>query len=477
MQLANQEAQRFNHEYIGTEHILLGLIQEGSGVAANVLQNLDIDLRKVRREVEKIVQTGPGGDQFVRGKLPQTPRAKKVIECAVEEARKLNHNYVGSEHLLLGLLREEEGVAAQVLINFGLNLADVRAEVLNLLGGPSGTSAEAPPMNRSKTPALDGLGRDLTDQARLGKLAPLIGRTAELQAVFEILGSRDPLDPLLLGNPGVGKRSIAAGLADAIVRRRVPEWLRGHRIVELSVARAWESSRNWKVASERLREAFGEARRGPNIILFLPDVVATLWIAGVELASGGGHAEVLLAIREGRCPCILAATPADYARCVDHWGPLEPAVQPVPIRPTTVEETLAILVGVRERYETHHHVLVDGPALPAIAAAADRLRGALPGEAVQLLDRCAARARLKAWQLSPSSDPAVVELDEQIRQFNLDKESAVAAQEFDRALQLRDQADRLKKRRAELVADKREPAAVLDVATVEDVIRDLTPPA
>jgi ATP-dependent Clp protease ATP-binding subunit ClpC len=197
----------------------------------------------------------------------------------------------------------------------------------------------------------------------------------------------------------------------------------------------------------------------------------------VELASGGGHAEVLLAIREGRCPCILAATPADYARCVDHWGPLEPAVQPVPIRPTTVEETLAILVGVRERYETHHHVLVDGPALPAIAAAADRLRGALPGEAVQLLDRCAARARLKAWQLSPSSDPAVVELDEQIRQFNLDKESAVAAQEFDRALQLRDQADRLKKRRAELVADKREPAAVLDVATVEDVIRDLTPPA
>src|SRR4051812_45581420 len=248
MQLANQEAQRFNHEYIGTEHILLGLVKEGSGVAANVLKNLDIDLRKIRLEVEKIVQHGPGGEQVVMGRLPHTPRAKKVIDYAVDEARNLNHNYVGTEHLLLGLLREQEGVAAQVLMNLGLKLEDVRQEVMNLLGGTSGTPAEAPPRNQSKTPALDALGRDLTDRARLGKLTPLVGRTTELQAVFEVLGSRDRQIPLLLGEPGAGKRSLAAGLADAIVRGRVPPWLRGHRVVELHVGRAWANSTNWKTA-------------------------------------------------------------------------------------------------------------------------------------------------------------------------------------------------------------------------------------
>jgi ATP-dependent Clp protease ATP-binding subunit ClpC len=475
MQLANQEAQRFNHEYIGTEHMLLGLVQEGSGVAANVLKNLDIDLRKVRREVEKIVQTGPGGDQLALGKLPQTPRAKKVIDSAIEEARRLNHNYVGTEHLLLGLLREEEGVAAQVLINVGLNLADVRAEVLNLLGGPSGKQAEAP-TKRSSTPALDALGRDLTDQARLGKLAPLIGRSAELRAVMEVLGSRARPSPLLMGEAGVGKRTLAAGLADAIVRGRVPPWLRGHRVVELRVARAWARSRNWKSAADRLREAFGEARRAPNVILFLPDVVATLWVAGRELVSRGGHAEVFLAIRDGRCPCILAATPADYARCVERWGPLEPAVQPVPVRPATVEETLAVLAGVRERYETFHRVRVDGPALPAIATAADRLPGALPGKAVQILDRCAARTRLRAWEQTPEADLAVVDLDQQIERLNREKEDAVANQDFEKGAALRDQADQLKRQRERLVAERQVPRPVVDVATVDDVVRDLTRP-
>src|SRR5438309_7012266 len=224
MQLANQEAQRFNHEYIGTEHILLGLVKEGTGVAANVLKNLDIDLRKIRLEVEKIVQAGP--DMVTMGKLPQTPRAKKVIEYSVEEARQLNHNYVGTEHLLLGLLREQEGVGAQVLMNLGLSLEVVREEVLNLLGHntPSGESEGHPPsiFSGSKTPALDSFGHDLTDLARLGKLPPCVGRTAELRALYEVLGCYERRFPLLLGEPGVGKKTIVTGLAQTIVGGRVP---------------------------------------------------------------------------------------------------------------------------------------------------------------------------------------------------------------------------------------------------------------
>ena len=240
MQLANQEAQRFNHEYIGTEHVLLGLVKEGSGVAANVLKNLDIDLRKIRLEVEKIVQSGP--DMVTMGKLPQTPRAKKVIEYAMEEARNLNHNYVGTEHLLLGLLREQEGVAAQVLMNLGLKLEDVRDEVLNLLGhGIEGE--EAPSSSRSsgkgsksKTPALDSFGRDLTELARQGKLDPVIGREDEIERVTQILCRRQKNNPVLLGEAGVGKTAIVEGFAQMVVEGNVPELLRERRIVVLDLA-------------------------------------------------------------------------------------------------------------------------------------------------------------------------------------------------------------------------------------------------
>src|SRR5918912_1802895 len=227
MQLANQEAQRFNHEYIGTEHILLGLVKEGSGVAANVLKNLDIDLRKIRLEVEKIVQHGPGGEQVVMGRLPHTPRAKKVIEYSIEEARSLNHNYVGTEHLLLGLLREQEGVAAQVLMNLGLKLEDVREEVLNLLGhnmdsGEGSGGERTASKGKSKTPALDSFGRDLTELARQGKLDPVIGRATEIERVIQVLSRRTKNNPVLLGEAGVGKTAIVEGLAQRIIRLEVP---------------------------------------------------------------------------------------------------------------------------------------------------------------------------------------------------------------------------------------------------------------
>ncbi|MFQ5735035.1 MAG: Clp protease N-terminal domain-containing protein, partial [Planctomycetaceae bacterium] len=272
MQLANQEAQRFNHEYIGTEHILLGLVKEGSGVAANVLKNLEVDLRKIRMEVEKIVQSGP--DMVTMGKLPQTPRAKKVIEYAMEEAKNLNHNYVGTEHLLLGLLREQEGVAAQVLMNLGMKLEDVRDEVLNLLGhglegaevgdrggSPSGKSG------KSKTPALDSFGRDLTELVRQGKLDPVIGREREIERVIQILCRRQKNYPVLLGEAGVGKTAIVEGFAQMVIESNVPDLLRDRRIVVLDLAMMVAGTKYRGQFEERIKAVMNEVRRAKNTVL------------------------------------------------------------------------------------------------------------------------------------------------------------------------------------------------------------------
>src|SRR5271166_2824564 len=282
MQLANQEAQRFNHEYIGTEHILLGLVKEGSGVAANVLKNLDIDLRRIRLEVEKIVQAGP--DMVTMGKLPQTPRAKKVIEYSIEEARNLNHNYVGTEHLLLGLLREQEGVAAQVLMNLGLKLEDVREEVLNLLGhnmdsgestgggGGGGSGERTAKQGKSKTPALDSFGRDLTELARQGKLDPVIGRQNEIERVIQVLSRRTKNNPVLLGEAGVGKTAIVEGLAQLVIDSNVPELLRDKRIVVLDLAMMVAGTKYRGQFEERIKAVMNEVRRAKNTILFIDEL-------------------------------------------------------------------------------------------------------------------------------------------------------------------------------------------------------------
>ena len=282
MQLANQEAQRFNHEYIGTEHILLGLIKEGSGVAANVLKNLDVDLRKIRLEVEKLVQSGP--DMVTMGKLPQTPRAKKVIEYSMEEARNLNHNYVGTEHILLGLLREQEGVAAQVLMNLGLKLEDVREEVLNLLGhgleageaerGRSsgeggGRSSEERKGGKSRTPALDSFGRDLTELARQDKLDPVIGRDCEIERAIQILSRRTKNNPVLLGEAGVGKTAIVEGFAQRVISGNVPELLLDRRIVVLDLAMMVAGTKYRGQFEERIKAVMNEVRRAKNTILFI----------------------------------------------------------------------------------------------------------------------------------------------------------------------------------------------------------------
>src|SRR6516165_8638606 len=376
MQLANQEAQRFGHDYIGTEHILLGLVKEGSGVAANVLKNLDIDLRKIRLEVEKIVQTGPGSAMVTMGKLPQTPRAKKVIEYSIEEARNLNHNYVGTEHLLLGLLREQEGVAAQVLMNLGLKLEDVREEVLNLLGhnmpnesesggGGGGTGTErTSSKGKSKTPALDSFGRDLTELARQGKLDPVIGRANEIERVIQILSRRQKNNPVLLGEAGVGKTAIVEGLAQMIVDGNVPDLLRDRRIVVLDLAMMVAGTKYRGQFEERIKAVMNEVRRAKNTILFIDELHTLVGAGGAEGAIDASNV-LKPALARGEIQCIGATTLDEYRKYIEKDGALERRFQQIIVNPPSKDETVEILRGLRDRYEAHHRVQIKDESLNA----------------------------------------------------------------------------------------------------------------
>src|SRR5205809_215765 len=358
MQLANQEAQRFNHEYIGTEHILLGLVKEGTGVAANVLKNLDIALRKIRLEVEKIVQSGP--DMVTMGKLPQTPRAKKVIEYSIEEARNLNHNYVGTEHLLLGLLREQEGVAAQVLMNLGLKLEDVREEVLNLLGhnpsepseGGGGGGERTASKGKSKTPALDSFGRDLTELARQGKLDPVIGRQNEIERVIQILSRRTKNNPVLLGEAGVGKTAIVEGLAQLVVDSNVPELLRDRRIVVLDLAMMVAGTKYRGQFEERIKAVMNEVRRAKNTILFIDELHTLVGAGGAEGAIDASNV-LKPALARGEIQCIGATTLDEYRKYIEKDAALARRFQEIIVNPPSQTETIEILRGLRDRDEAH----------------------------------------------------------------------------------------------------------------------------
>src|SRR5437899_4207339 len=379
MQLANQEAQRFNHEYIGTEHILLGLVKEGSGVAANVLKNLDIDLRKIRLEIEKIVQSGP--DMVTMGKLPQTPRAKKVIEYSIEEARNLNHNYVGTEHLLLGLLREQEGVAAQVLMNLGLKLEDVREEVLNLLGhnmdsgessgGGGGGGERTASKGKSKTPALDSFGRDLTELARQNKLDPVIGRQNEIERVIQVLSRRTKNNPVLLGEAGVGKTAIVEGLAQLIVDSNVPELLRDRRIVVLDLAMMVAGTKYRGQFEERIKAVMNEVRRAKNTILFIDELHTLVGAGGAEGAIDASNV-LKPALPRGGMPCSGPTTLDEYRKYIEKDGALERRFQTIVVEPPSKSEALEILRGLRDRYEAHHRVQITDEALEAAIELSDR---------------------------------------------------------------------------------------------------------
>src|SRR5580692_6728732 len=473
MHLANQEAQRFNHEYVGTEHMLLGLIKEGSGVAANVLKNLEVDLRKIRNEVEKIVQAGP--EMVTMGKLPQTPRAKKAIEYAIEEARNLNHNYVGTEHLLLGLLREQEGVAAQVLLNLNLKLDEVREEVLNLLGhgmdaGGESERGATSKGNKSKTPALDSFGRDLTDLARQAKLDPVIGRHNEIERVIQVLSRRTKNNPVLLGEAGVGKTAIVEGLAQMIVDGNVPELLRDRRIVVLDLAMMVAGTKYRGQFEERIKAVMNEVRRAKNTILFIDELHTLVGAGGAEGAIDASNV-LKPALARGEIQCIGATTLDEYRKYIEKDSALERRFQTVIVNPPSRDEAVEILRGLRDRYEAHHRVQIKDEALESAVELSDRyITGrCLPDKAIDVIDEAGARVRLKAM----TRPPDLKELDVQIEKLNQEKEAAVAEQDFEKAAHLRDQADKLKKRKESITKEWRERSKEVDGTVDEEVVAEV----
>ena len=495
MQLANQEAQRFNHEYIGTEHVLLGLIKEGSGVAANVLKNLDVDLRKIRLEVEKLVQSGP--DMVTMGKLPQTPRAKKVIEYSMEEARNLNHNYVGTEHILLGLLREQEGVAAQVLMNLGLKLEEVREEVLNLLGhgiesgesserggrggvadedeGNERTEGRSGKSSRSKTPALDSFGRDLTELARQHKLDPVIGREKEIERAIQVLCRRTKNNPVLLGEAGVGKTAIVEGFAQRVIDGNVPELLLDRRIVVLDLAMMVAGTKYRGQFEERIKAVMNEVRRAKNTILFIDELHTLVGAGGAEGAIDASNV-LKPALARGEIQCIGATTLDEYRKYIEKDSALARRFQEVLVEPTTPADTKEILRGLRDRYEEHHRVQITDDAIESAVECSDRyITGrCLPDKAIDVIDEAGARVRLKAM----SKPPNLKELDEEVEALNREKEEAVANQDFEKAASLRDQADKLKKKKQQITKEwrekSRENGGVVDEDVIAEVVSKMT---
>ncbi len=479
MALANQEAQRFNHEYIGTEHILLGLVKEGSGVGANVLKNMDVDLRKVRLEVEKLVKSGP--DMVTMGKLPQTPRAKKVIEYAIEEARNLNHNYVGTEHLLLGLLREHEGVAAQVLMNLGLKLEEVREEVLNLLGAgvepeeaagpgkgaPEGTSAKG---GKSKTPALDSFGRDLTELAAEGTLDPVIGRAKEIERLIQILCRRTKNNPVLLGEAGVGKTAIVEGLAQQIVNNDVPEILAERRIVVLDLAMMVAGTKYRGQFEERIKAVMNEVRRAKNVLLFIDELHTLVGAGGAEGAIDASNV-LKPALSRGEIQCIGATTLDEYRKYIEKDGALERRFQTILVEPPSKDETVLILKGLRDRYEAHHRVQITDEAVKqAVELSTRYITGRVqPDKSIDVIDEAGARVRLR----NMSKPPDLAEIEEQIERLAIEKDEAVKAADYERAAELRDQAESLRRKKEQIQKDWKAKASEVDGIVDEEVISEV----
>ncbi|MCC5786011.1 MAG: ATP-dependent Clp protease ATP-binding subunit [Phycisphaerales bacterium] len=482
MALANQEAQRFNHEYIGTEHILLGLVKEGSGVGANVLKNLDVDLRKVRLEVEKLVKAGP--EMVTMGKLPQTPRAKKVIEYAIEEARNLNHNYVGTEHLLLGLLREQDGVAAQVLMNLGLKLEEVREEVLNLLGAggeggeegaalgaPSGgAGAEGRGRRKSQTPALDSFGRDLTELAKEGGLDPVIGRQNEIERVVQVLCRRTKNNPVLLGEAGVGKTAIVEGLAQRIISGEVPDILHERRLVVLDLAMMVAGTKYRGQFEERIKAVMNEVRRAKNVILFIDELHTLVGAGGAEGAIDASNV-LKPALARGEIQCIGATTFDEYRKYIEKDAALARRFQAITVEPPNNEQTVEIIKGLRDRYEEHHRVKITDEAVRSAVELSGRyITGRVqPDKSIDVIDEAGARVRIK----SMTKPPDLADIEADIERLNVQKDEAVKAADYERAAELRDQSEQLKKKKEQIQKDWKQKLEEVDGVVDEEVIAEV----
>lgn len=483
MALANQEAQRFNHEYIGTEHILLGLVKEGSGVGANVLKNLDVDIKKLRLEIEKLVKSGP--DMVTMGKLPQTPRAKKVIEFAIEEARALNHNYVGTEHILLGLLRETEGIAAQVLMNLGLKLENVRQEVLNLLGAGVDTSYQNMGMKmgpqagaakqKSKTPALDSFGRDLTELATKNELDPVIGRANEIERLIQILCRRTKNNPVLLGEAGVGKTAIVEGLAQKVIGKDIPEILSDKRIVVLDLAMMVAGTKYRGQFEERIKAVINEVRRSGNVILFVDELHTLVGAGGAEGAIDASNV-LKPALARGEVQCIGATTFDEYRKYIEKDAALERRFQTIIVEPPSREETFDILTGLRERYQDHHKVKFTNEALrQAVELSIRYIPGrCLPDKAIDVIDEAGARVRLK--NMTPPPDLA--QIDEKIAKLQSEKDLSVRNADYERAASLRDEAQKAIDEKTEIQRrwneDNKETSGTVDEEIIAEVVSSMT---
>src|SRR3989339_576606 len=447
--LAKEEARRFNHDYIGTEHILLGLIREGEGVAAAVLEKMGVDLQTIRLEVEKVVQPGPTTQ--ILGDIPFTPRAKKALELAAEEARSLGHNYIGTEHILLGIIREGESVASQVLLNLGLDLERVKNEIMSVLGAATpGFSQQqqqqAAPHGKTKTPALDAFGRDITHAAREGKLDPVVDRKAEIQRIIQILSRRTKNNPVLLGEAGVGKTAIVEGLAQLIVNENVPEVLRNKRLIILDLALMVAGTKYRGQFEERIKAVMEEIKRSQDVIIFI-DELHTL--VGAGAAEGAIDASNILkpSLSRGEIQCIGATTMDEYRKYIEKDAALERRFQTIMVEPPNAPQTVEILKGLRDRYEAHHKVKFLDEALEAAAKLSERYISGrfLPDKAIDLIDESGSRARLDVLVIPPD----IKEFEAKVEALKKEKEALIKSQDFEKAAALRDQ-----ERQARLELDK-----------------------
>ncbi|MDP4155927.1 MAG: ATP-dependent protease ATP-binding subunit ClpC, partial [Bacillota bacterium] len=461
--LAQEEAIRIGHNNIGTEHILLGLVREGEGIAAKALFGLGLGAEKIQQEVENLIGKGQESTQTIH----YTPRAKKVIELSMDEARKLGHSYVGTEHILLGLIREGEGVAARVLNNLGVSLNKARQQVLQLLGSNESSGHQGGASTNANTPTLDSLARDLTAIAREGTLDPVIGRSKEIQRVIEVLSRRTKNNPVLIGEPGVGKTAIAEGLAQQIVHNEVPEILRDKRVMTLDMGTVVAGTKYRGEFEDRLKKVMDEIRQAGNIILFIDELHTLIGAGGAEGAIDASNI-LKPSLARGELQCIGATTLDEYRKYIEKDAALERRFQPIRVDEPTLDESIQILKGLRDRYEAHHRVSINDAAIDAAVKLSDRYISDrfLPDKAIDLIDEAGSKVRLRSY----TTPPNLKELEVKLEEVRKEKDASVQSQEFEKAASLRDTEQRLREQLEETKKNwKAKQGKENSEVTVEDI--------
>ncbi|CDQ41447.1 MULTISPECIES: ATP-dependent protease ATP-binding subunit ClpC [Virgibacillus] len=463
--LSQEEAVRLGHNNIGTEHILLGLVREGEGIAAKALQSLNLEISKIQEEVEKLIGVGKQPMQSIH----YTPRAKKVVELSQDEARKLGHSYVGTEHILLGLIREGEGVAARVLNNLGVSLNKARQQVLQLLGSnESQTNRQGRgQQSNANTPTLDSLARDLTVSAKEGNIDPVIGRSKEIERVIQVLSRRTKNNPVLIGEPGVGKTAVAEGLAQQIINNEVPEILRDKRVMTLDMGTVVAGTKYRGEFEDRLKKVMEEIRQAGNIILFIDELHTLIGAGGAEGAIDASNI-LKPSLARGELQCIGATTLDEYRKYIEKDAALERRFQPIQVDEPTLEETVQILNGLRDRYEAHHRVTITDEAIEAAANLSDRYitDRFLPDKAIDLIDEAGSKVRLRSYTVPPN----LKELEQKLEEVRKEKDAAVQSQEFEKAASLRDSEQRLREELEETKNEWKEKQGQTDSeVTIEDI--------